>query len=203
MGPIAVTRRRFVFVDRDGTINVESPGVYVLSVDDMRLLPGAADGLRRLRDRGLGVVVVSNQAPVARGWIGADDLDAINSRMLELLADDGVTVDGVYCCPHDDGDGCDCRKPEPGLLVRAARDLGFDPGDAFVVGDKDSDLEAGRRVGATTILVRTGQGASAEAGGARADAVAEDLRGAADIIAGLVTADGVPPSAAREGDMTS
>jgi D-glycero-D-manno-heptose 1,7-bisphosphate phosphatase len=199
VGPVAVTGRRFVFVDRDGTINVERPGVYVLSTEDMRLLPGATDGLRRLREGGLGVVVVSNQAPVARGWIDADELDAINSRMLELLADDGVTVDGVYCCPHDDGDGCDCRKPEPGLLLRAARDLGFDPGCAFVVGDKASDLEAGRRVGATTILVRTGQGAAAEASGALANVVADDLHGAADIIAALVAADGAPPAAAREG----
>jgi D-glycero-D-manno-heptose 1,7-bisphosphate phosphatase len=199
VGSVAVTGRRFVFVDRDGTINVERPGAYVLAADDMRLLPGAAVGLRRLRDAGLGLVVVSNQAPVARGWIGPDDLDAVNSRMLELLADDGVTVDGVYCCPHDDGDGCGCRKPEPGLLLRAAGDLGFDTGCAFVVGDKGSDLEAGRRVGATTILVRTGQGAAAEESGVPADAVAEDLRGAADIIAGLVAADGVPPPAAGGG----
>jgi D-glycero-D-manno-heptose 1,7-bisphosphate phosphatase len=198
VGSVTVTPRRFVFVDRDGTINVESAGAYVLSADDMRLLPGAADGLRHLRDAGLGVVVVSNQAPVARRWIGAGDLAAINSRMLELLADDGVTIDGVYCCPHDDGDGCDCRKPEPGLLLRAARELGFDPGRAFLVGDKASDLEAGRRVGAVTILVRTGQGLAAEASGAIADVVAEDLVGAADIIAGLV-ADGAPPAAVQEG----
>jgi D-glycero-D-manno-heptose 1,7-bisphosphate phosphatase len=193
-----VTPRRFVFVDRDGTINVESPGDYVLSADDMRLLPGAADGLRRLCDAGLGVVVVSNQAPVARGWIGAGDLDAINHRMLELLADDGVTIDGVYCCPHDDGDGCDCRKPEPGLLLRAARELGFDPGRAFVVGDKGSDIEAGRRVGAVTILVRTGQGVAAEASGTVADVVAQDLVRAADIIAELAAADNSPPAAVQE-----
>lgn len=178
--------RRAALADRDGTINVEVPGGYVLEPDAMELLPGAAAGLRDLREAGLAIVVVSNQAPVARGWIDAEALDRINRRMRELLAREGASVDAIYSCLHDAPDGCRCRKPEPGLLLDAAADLGLDLDASFVLGDKGSDIEAGRRVGATTILVRTGQGALALEAGVRADHVADDLSAAAAIIGPLV-----------------
>lgn len=177
--------RRYAIVDRDGTINAQTRGAYVLAPDDVVLLPGAAEGLRGIADAGLGIVVVSNQAAVARGWITAEQLDRVNARLLELLAAEGVPVDGVYCCPHDDGDGCGCRKPQPGLLLQAAADQGFDVREAFLIGDKASDVEAGRRAGATTVLVRTGEGAGAEGAGPRPDHVAVDLVDAAAIIARL------------------
>ena len=177
---------RAAFVDRDGTINVEVPGRYVLEPDAMRLLPGAAAGLRLLREAGLAIVVVSNQAPVARGWIDAEALAGINQRMRDLLAEGGASVDAIYSCLHDGPDACRCRKPEPGLLLDAADDLDLDLGASFVVGDKGSDIEAGRRVGATTILVHTGQGRQALDDGAAPDHVADDLRGAAAIIGSLV-----------------
>jgi len=173
--------RRWALLDRDGTINRQTKGAYVLSPDEMILIPGAADGLRALRDLGLGLVVVSNQAPVARGWITQDELAAVNDRLRALVEAEGVHLDAIYCCPHDRGDGCHCRKPEPGLLLRAASELAFDPADAHMVGDKTSDIEAGRRAGAATILVLTGEGAEhTEAG---ADHVVADLSGAAGIIA--------------------
>jgi D-glycero-D-manno-heptose 1,7-bisphosphate phosphatase len=178
--------RRFVLVDRDGTLNVQVKGRYVLTTDQMELLPRAAFGLRMLAEAGFGLVVVSNQAPVARGWIDESELDAINARMLDLLQDEGVRLEGIYSCPHDDADACDCRKPEPGLLIRAATDHGFDPADAFLIGDKESDITAGRRVGATTVLVLTGEGETARAEGTRADHVASDLPSAAAVIARLV-----------------
>jgi D-glycero-D-manno-heptose 1,7-bisphosphate phosphatase len=177
--------RRFVLVDRDGTINVQHAGGYVLSPADMELLPGAAEGLGHLRNAGFGLIVVSNQAPVARGWIDETELDRINARLLDLLDAAGVQVDGIYCCPHDESDGCGCRKPAPGLLEQAASDHGFPLGDAFVVGDKASDIEAGRRVGATTILVLTGEGREAVTEGIAADQIASDLQAAAAIIATL------------------
>jgi D-glycero-D-manno-heptose 1,7-bisphosphate phosphatase len=176
-----VTRGR-VLLDRDGTINRQTQGEYVVSPNGMVLLPGAAEGLRAMRDAGFGLAVVSNQAPVARGWITQAELGAVNDRLRALLKAEGVQLDGIYCCPHDRGDGCACRKPEPGLLLRAAADLGFDPRDAFLVGDKASDIEAGRRAGATTIRVLTDEGA--EHRGAPADHVVADLHAAAAIIAG-------------------
>ena len=177
--------RRFVLVDRDGTLNVQRAGEYVLSPADMELLPGAAEGLARLQSAGFGLVVVSNQAPVARGWIDEAELDRINARLLDLLDAEGVRVDGIYCCPHDAPDGCGCRKPAPGLLVQAAADHGFRLDEAFVVGDKGSDIEAGRRVGATTILVLTGDGREAVTQDIGADQIASDLPAAAAVIATL------------------
>jgi D-glycero-D-manno-heptose 1,7-bisphosphate phosphatase len=177
--------RRFVLVDRDGTINVQRAGEYVLAPSDIELLPGAAEGLGVLQNAGLGLIVVSNQAPVARGWIDEAELDRINARLLDLLDAEGVRIDGIYCCPHDTPDGCGCRKPAPGLLVQAASDHGFLLDEAFVVGDKGSDIEAGRRVGCTTILVLTGEGREAAAEATGADRIASDLPAAAAVIATL------------------
>ena len=178
--------RRFVLLDRDGTIDAQTAGAYVLHPDDVELLPGAADGLRALQTADLGLVIVTNQAPVARGWISQAELDAVNARLLDLLEAEGVRIEGIYACPHDAGDGCDCRKPEPGLLLRAAADHGFDLTQTYLVGDKDSDVEAGRRAGVTTVLVLTGEGGAALADGSAPDLVARDLQEAASIISAQV-----------------
>lgn len=178
--------KRFVLLDRDGTLNEQTEGSYVLAANQMALLPRTSLGLRMLAEAGFGLIVVSNQAPVARGWIDDAQLDAINARMLDLLQDDDVRLDGIYSCPHDVGDACGCRKPEPGLLLRAGADHGFDPADAFLIGDKESDILAGRRVGAATVLVLTGEGARTREEGSRADHIANDLPAAAAIIARLV-----------------
>ena len=174
--------RRFVLLDRDGTVDAQTAGAYVLRPDDVELLPGAAEGLRALRSAGLGLVIVTNQAPVARGWISPTELDAVNARLLDLLAAEGVGIEGIYACPHDAGDGCDCRKPRPGLLLQAAAEHGFDLTQTYLVGDKDSDVEAGRRAGVTTVLVLTGEGEAALASGSAPDLVVRDLREAASII---------------------
>ena len=172
-----MSSRPFVLLDRDGTINIEHPGRYVLDPDDFVLLPGSLEGLRTLRDLGVPIAVVTNQSPVARGWIDAGRLEEIHARMRSLLPD--VELTGIYVCPHAPGDGCTCRKPGTELLERA------DPADGFLVGDKTSDIEAGRRAGMATLLVRTGYGEQALREGARADHVVEDLRAAADLIATL------------------
>ncbi|MGE5460447.1 MAG: D-glycero-alpha-D-manno-heptose-1,7-bisphosphate 7-phosphatase [Solirubrobacterales bacterium] len=173
--------RRFVLADRDGTINEQLD--YVLSPDQIRLIPGAADALRELRALGLGVVVVTNQSPIARGWLTPAQLESIHDRLSELLRDDGATVDGYYTCPHEPDDGCECRKPGTALAMRAAAEHGFDPAEAFVVGDHRVDVEMGRRLGARTILVLTGHGREELAAAAAfADHVAADLAEAAAII---------------------
>jgi D-glycero-D-manno-heptose 1,7-bisphosphate phosphatase len=179
-----MSSRPFVLVDRDGTINAEHPGRYVLEPDDFALLPGSLEGLRKVRDLGLPLAVVTNQSPIARGWIDAGRLEEIHARMRELLPD--IDLTGIYVCPHAPGDGCACRKPGTELLLRAAGDIGADPADGFLVGDKTSDIEAGRNAGMTTILVRTGFGEEALREGAPADHVVADLRAAADLIATLV-----------------
>jgi D-glycero-D-manno-heptose 1,7-bisphosphate phosphatase len=176
-------RRRAVVLDRDGTINVERH--YLADPEAVELLDGAGEGLRRLRDLGLELVVVTNQSGLGRGYFTADTLSAIHTRLVERLAAEGVELGGIYVCPHLPTDGCRCRKPGTALLHRAARERGFDVVEAFVIGDKASDVEMGRLAGSTTLLVRTGYGAAAAAT-AGADYVVDDLREAARVIERLI-----------------
>lgn len=174
-----------MLLDRDGTINVEKE--YLSSVEGLELLPNTLAGLRDLREIGLGLVVLTNQSGIGRGYFGAETVDGIHRALAGLLAAGGVSLDGIYVCPHGPDDGCACRKPAPGLAEQAARELGFRLADSFIIGDKSADIELGRRVGATTILVRTGYGREVESNGlANPDYVADDLAGAALVIAGIL-----------------
>jgi D-glycero-D-manno-heptose 1,7-bisphosphate phosphatase len=179
--------RRFVLLDRDGTINVEKH--YLSEPRQLSLLPGAAAGLRAMRELGLGLVVVTNQSGIARGYFDANRLESIHDRLHELLGAAGVELDGIFVCPHGPNDGCPCRKPRAGMALSAAREFGFQLEDAFMVGDKDCDIQLGRNIGATTFLVRTGYGAKTAAqvsadspDACRPDHVVADLQGAATII---------------------
>lgn len=153
----AFVRRRFVILDRDGTVLVEKH--YLSDPNQVKLVDGAADGLRQLQALGLGLVVITNQSAIGRGMFDAARLEAIHHRMRELLKAEGIRLDGVYVCPHRPEDACACRKPKAGLLQRAAHELHFDIKECLVIGDKACDIELGRGVGATTFLVRTGYGA--------------------------------------------
>ncbi len=176
--------RRFALLDRDGTVIVEKD--YLSSVDGLELLPNALAGLRAMRDLGLGLVLLTNQSGIGRGYFSAETVAEIHRALGRMLAAGGVSLDGIYVCPHGPDEGCACRKPAPGLAEQAARELGFRLEDSFVIGDKAADIELGRRVGATTILVRTGYGRQVESnGGANPDYVADDLLGAARVIEGL------------------
>ncbi|MGA2031202.1 MAG: HAD family hydrolase [Thermoguttaceae bacterium] len=180
-----MTSRRFVALDRDGTIIVERN--YLSSPEQVELLPGVGAGLRALRELGLGLLIVTNQSAVGRGYFDLARLEEIHARLRELLAAEGVTIDAIYCCPHTPENGCACRKPLPGLLERAACELGFAATECFVIGDKPCDVDLGRAFGATTLLVRTGYGAEHEGEGkVSADYVVDDLAAAAGIIEGLL-----------------
>ncbi len=172
--------RRFVLIDRDGTLNVEKN--YLSDPAQLELVPGAAAAIRRLNRAGYGICVVTNQSGIARGYFSLDRVAEIHARLAELLAAEGAAVDGVYICPHGPDDDCTCRKPLPGMIEQAAADHGFDPALAVVVGDKEADIGLGKAVGATTILVRTGYGRQVEAAGSAADYVVDDLPAAIDLI---------------------
>ncbi|MGA2256651.1 MAG: HAD family hydrolase, partial [Thermoguttaceae bacterium] len=168
----------------DGTIIVERH--YLSSPEQVELLPGAGQGLRAMRALGLGLVIVTNQSAVGRGFFDMARLEEIHDRLRELLAGEGVAVDGIYVCPHTAEDRCRCRKPLPTLLEQAARELGLDVRDSFVIGDKPCDIEMGQAVGATTVLVRTGYGAEHEATGVvSANYVVNDLVEAAAKLAAI------------------
>lgn len=181
---------RAVFLDRDGTVVVERG--YITRPEDIALERGSAEGIRLLREQGWKIFVASNQACVAKGLITEDELGRINFRMVALLAAEGAAVDGIYCCPHHPEGTvpayaveCNCRKPHPGLLEQAAREHGLDLSRCVVVGDTRRDLETGRAVGATTVLVRTGKGERTVGESHGADYVAGDLVDAAAWLARL------------------
>jgi D-glycero-D-manno-heptose 1,7-bisphosphate phosphatase len=144
--------RRAVFLDRDGVINrpiVRDGKPYPPSrLEDLEVLPGVKEALARLRDAGFRVVVVTNQPDIARGTQRRDVVDAMHSR---LRAD--LPIDEFRMCPHDDRDGCDCRKPSSGMIESAAHDSRLDLAGSFMIGDRWRDIEAGRRAGCTTILI--------------------------------------------------
>ena len=178
-----------VFLDRDGTINVERH--HLTSVEGMQLLPGAAEGIRMLNRLGVPVVVISNQPAVGRGECSPETLGAINRRMVELLAADDAVVDRIYICPHRPEDACACRKPKTGLIEDAARALASNPAGSFLVGDKCSDVQAGVSSGAITFLVRTGHGLETERSGkCTPDHIVDDLKAAAEGICCIIHRNG-------------
>lgn len=145
---------RWVFLDRDGTLNVKPPaGEYIERPEVLELLPGAAEAVKMLNRAGLWTGVVTNQRGVALGRMSNEDLDAVHERLSELLHLEGASVDAIYACPHG-LDECICRKPHPGLLLKAQREHpALDFARAAIVGDSSSDIQAGRRLGLTTVLI--------------------------------------------------
>lgn len=185
--------RRAVLLDRDGTI-IED-GHYLSDPRGVRLLSGVGQGLRRLADLGLVLVVVTNQSGIGRGLFSAEQSRAVHEEMVRQLARARVRLGGVYCCPHAPEEECRCRKPAPGLVERAARELSFRPEESFVFGDRACDIELGRQVRAKTFLVRSCHGRRTESpaqmepdyivdGVGQAVAIVEHLLGEAKKVSG-------------------
>lgn len=182
-----LSQRRAAFIDRDGVINEERH--YVHRVEDFVLLPGALQGLLRLQEAGYLLVVVTNQAGIARGYYTAAQYDALTDHMLRLARAAGVDIAAVYHCPHHPQAAvasyrlaCDCRKPAPGMLLAAARDFGIDLSRSLMIGDKRSDIDAGRAAGVgRCVLVASGHETS-DADRRAADLCAHDLAEAARLI---------------------
>ena len=182
-------RRRAVFLDRDGVLNVEVD--HVCSAEALELLPGAAAAVRRINEAGLLAVVASNQPALAKGFLSADELERIHAKLETLLGREGAYLDRIYVCPHHPEKGfpgeraelkvaCACRKPSPGMLLAAAGELNIDLAASFMVGDRTPDIEAGARAGCKTILVRTGYGGHDGKSAAVPDFVCDDLAAAVE-----------------------
>jgi len=157
-----------VFLDRDGTINEEVG--YMDRLEKLKLIPGAAEAICLINASGMKAVVVTNQSGIARGLFDEAFVEAVHKRLREMLRAEGAFLDGIYFCPHHPTEGrerylvtCDCRKPAPGLLLRAAADLHLDAVHSYMVGDTLKDIEAGAKAGAQGILVRTGYGSESAA----------------------------------------
>lgn len=181
---------KLVVLDRDGTINRDSPD-YIKSASEWQALPGSPEAIARLNAAGYTVAVASNQSGLARGLFDEEALAAIHEKMRRTVRQAGGEIDTIVWCPHHPDDGCRCRKPAPGLLERLSDHYGIPLTGVPVVGDSRRDLEAARAVGARPILVRTGNGARTEAAGAAGDAeICDDLAAAAESILGTTAGGG-------------
>ncbi len=169
--------RKAVFLDRDGTIIKEKN--YISDPAQVELEERVVQGLSMMQDMGLMLVVVSNQSGVGRGLLTEQQVAAVDKRIRDLLEASGVKISAFYHCLHSPEENCNCRKPQPGLLLQAAQELDIDLESSFMIGDKCSDVEAGRRAGvAASILVLTGYGRR-EAGRCTCDFYSRDLLDAA------------------------
>lgn len=158
-----------VFLDRDGVINENVDGSYVSRWEEFQFLPGSLEALRALHRAGLPVVVVTNQAGIGRGYLAADSLQLVHDKMLAAIEAAGGRVDAVLHCPHTPEEGCECRKPQPGMLVRGAAQLGVSLATSVFVGDHLTDVQAALAAGCRAVLVLTGRGQS----------VVDEIRGSA------------------------
>jgi D-glycero-D-manno-heptose 1,7-bisphosphate phosphatase len=145
-----------VFLDRDGTISEEVG--YLNHISRFQMFPFAPPAIRKLNERGLRVFVITNQSGVARGYYPESLVRDVHDLMAQQLTKAGARIDGIYYCPHTSGDGCECRKPGQGMLAQASAEHRVDLHSSFVVGDRHSDVELAHRVGARSIMVRTGYG---------------------------------------------
>jgi D,D-heptose 1,7-bisphosphate phosphatase len=144
---------RALFLDRDGTLMVDVG--YPRDPDAVKLIDGAAAALRRASGLGYQLVLITNQSGVGRGLIRPDEYDAVQARLLALLSAEQVKLDAVYVCFHTPDDGCSCRKPAPGLILEAAAARDIDLASSIMIGDKDSDIAAGRAAGTRTLRLGT------------------------------------------------
>ena len=177
--------RRAVFLDRDGTIGEELG--YVNHVDRFQMFPYAAEAIRELNQAKIPVIVVTNQSGIARNIFPESLVHEVHQKMVAELAAGGAYVDAIYFCPHKSEDACECRKPNPGLLERAAREHALDLTASWIVGDRYADLEMGHAAGVRGILVMTGYGRGEyelhrAAWPRQPDAAAENLRDAVRLI---------------------
>lgn len=172
-----------IFLDRDGTLNPD-PG-YITSPDQFELFPGVSEALANLKRAGARLIVVTNQSGVARGLLSRDDLDAVHMKLQRLLEGAGASLDAIYFCPHHPDDGCECRKPNRGMIDQAVQEWGIDLDRSYLIGDHIRDVELAKRVGGRSILVTTGvvspqEAERLKASGAAPDWIASSLTEAAD-----------------------
>lgn len=157
-----------IFLDRDGVL-IENRDDYVRCWEDVVFIPGVLEVLHAKREAPYRFVLVTNQSAIGRGLLSLPDAHEINRRVLSTVTEHGGRIDGLYMCPHAPEAGCNCRKPQPGLLLQAANELSIDLSRSIMIGDALSDLEAGRKAGVRELaLLRTGRGNSQEK---RSDAV--------------------------------
>jgi D,D-heptose 1,7-bisphosphate phosphatase len=181
--------RPAVFIDRDGTLNVERG--YLSRPEDIELIPGVGEALRKLSGAGFLLIVITNQSIIARGLASEAQIEDVNRRLASEIGKFGVRLDAIYLCPHhpnsarprpDFAVGCDCRKPQIGLVQRACRDFAIDLSRSWMVGDHTRDIEMASRAGLRSVLVRTGYAGRDAEWNSTPDHLVDDLSAAALLI---------------------
>ncbi|MGD2278785.1 MAG: HAD-IIIA family hydrolase [Candidatus Omnitrophota bacterium] len=182
---------KYVFIDRDGVINKDPAGwteySYVTRWEDFHFLPGVLDALKKLAEAGFRGVIISNQQGVGKGYFTEEALSDITDKMSKKIEESGGDVAGIYYCVHEKEKECSCRKPKPGLFLKAKEDLGMESLDgSFYIGDTERDIEAGQKAGLKTILVLSGKSSREDAENwvHKPDHVCEDFNEAADLVIG-------------------
>lgn len=178
-----------VFLDRDGVINVDSAD-YIRSLNDFHFIPGSLDAIARLTRGGMSIIVITNQSGINRRIFALAELEAIHRSLHQAVGDQGGRITDIFYCPHRPDEGCECRKPKPGLILAAQDRYGIDLSRSVMVGDSVKDILAGQAAGCgRTVLVKTGNGVSAmktfESSGRSPDHVAADLNHAVQWILSL------------------
>jgi len=148
---------RVVFLDRDGVINKNAKDFYVLEWKDFEFMPGIIEAIKLLNERKIPVYIVSNQSAVGRGLMTMDELKHINDQMLKEITKKGAHIDDIFICPHSPEDNCDCRKPKTGLFKQAEDKYDIDFKDSWFIGDSETDIEAGKKMGCRTHLLKKGE----------------------------------------------
>ncbi len=169
-----------VFLDRDGTINEEVG--YLYSLEKLKLYPNSYEAIRLINESGMLAVVITNQSGVARGYFSENFVRTVHLRINQILQENGAHLDGFYYCPHHPTEGngdylrsCDCRKPEPGMLINASEEMDIDLSYSYMVGDMAKDIELANRVGIKGILVKTGYGKNVMPSDIKPAYIAEDI----------------------------
>lgn len=174
------TKRPAIFLDRDGVLIVERD--FLMNIDDIEFYPETIKALAAIKNDYI-KIVVSNQSGIARGYFTSEDVERINNEISKMLIGKGIIIDAWFFCPHGPEHECSCRKPQPGMILEAAEKLNIDLKKSWIIGDKSSDIEAGKASGIKTILVKTGYGGSEPgASNANPDFTASDIGEAIECI---------------------
>lgn len=159
---MSIEKRKAIFLDRDGTINIDKE--YLYKIEDFEFEPKACEALKILSDLGYLLIIVTNQSGVARGYYKEEDVELLHRDLLQILLEKGIKISKVYYCPHHPTKGigkykidCDCRKPSPGMILNGIKDFNIDPSLSYMIGDKKSDVEAGIRACVSSVFLNNGK----------------------------------------------
>ncbi len=170
---------RTIFLDRDGTINEEAEDEMVDSMDKVKILPNTIAALKLLKNTDFRLFIITNQIAIGLGRLSLNDFNKINNYILGKLRVSGIKIEQTYMCPHLPGDNCECRKPKPGMIKQAYKKYDINLKESYVIGDRETDILMGKKVGCKTILVKSG---ISKTNDAKADYFAEDLLDAVEFI---------------------